>query len=80
MRVILEIPLDVYHLCLTRFPLNSLEYRLLKNGVVVRNDRGEEVIHVLCEPEMARAIRMLFAAACPEALDRIKEFPENNSS
>jgi hypothetical protein len=80
MRVIIEIPLDDYHLCMTRFPLNSPEYRMLKNGIVVRNDRDQEVVHILCEPETALAIRKLFAVGCPEAVDRIKELPENNRS
>ncbi len=78
MRIILEILLNDYHLCLTRFPLNSPEYRTLKNGIQVRNNRGEEVIHILCDVEMAAAVRNLFAQACPEALERIREIPEDD--
>ena len=80
MRVILEIPLDCYHTCLPRFPLNSREYRALTNGVIARNAIGDEVIQILCESEIARAVRQLFANRCPEALDKINEFPEKPPS
>ena len=80
MRVIIELPLDDYHLCMPRFPMNSPEYRMLKNGIVVRNDRNEEVIHIRCERETGLALRKLFADACPEAVYRIKELPDNNGS
>jgi hypothetical protein len=74
-RVILEVPLADYHLCLTRLPLNSPAYKLLKNGVVVRNDKDEEVVHILCETTMAVEIWRAFRRGCPEALDRIRELP-----
>ena len=76
MKSILEIRLEDYHLCVTRFPLNSPEYKHLQNGVQVRNDRGQQVIHVLCDPEMLSAIRQLFAKFCPEAAARLREIPE----
>ena len=80
MRVILEIPLDRYHTCLPRFPLNSREYRALTNGVIARNEVGDEVIQILCESEIAKAVQKLFAKLCPEALDTIKELPEKTPS
>ena len=76
MRVVLELPIEVYHLCLPRFPLNSREYRAVANGVIARNEAGDEVIQILCETRMAQAIRKLFADLCPEALDKLRELPE----
>jgi hypothetical protein len=80
MNVILEIPIRDYHLCLTRLPLHSPEYHLLQNGVVERNESGDEVIHILCDESSARAILKLFATHCPEVLDRIRQLPANDRS
>ena len=71
--VLLEILIQDYFLCLPRMPLKSAEYRALLNSVREQNDNGEEVIHVLCDRQMANAIRIMFATHCPEVLSRIKE-------
>ena len=76
MKTVLEILLTDYHLCVTRFPLHSPEYKALQNGITVRNDRGKQVIHVLCDQEMLTAIREMFAKYCPEAAARLREIPE----
>ena len=78
MRVLLEILLSDYHLCLARLPLNSVEYRTLQNGVRERNESDEEVIHVLCDPPVAQSILRLLAIHCPEIIDRVRQLPENN--
>jgi hypothetical protein len=80
MDVILEIPIRDYHLCLSRLPLNSPEYHILQNGVVERNESGDEVVHVLCDQSGAQAILKLFAVHCPEVLDRIRQLPANDRS
>jgi hypothetical protein len=80
MRVLLEIALQDYYLCLVRIPLNSSEYRMLMNGIRDRNDKGEEVIHILCEAPRAQAIRNAIATHCPEAAGRVKELPVNDNS
>jgi hypothetical protein len=76
MKTILEILLEDYYLCVTRFPLNTPEYKFLQNGIQVRNDRGQQVIHVLCDAAMLAAIRQLFAEFCPESAARLREIPE----
>ena len=48
LKIILEIPLDAYTLCLTMFKLRSSEYFLLRNGVIVRDDRGAQLVQILC--------------------------------
>jgi|Tabmets5t2r1_1033131.scaffolds.fasta_scaffold243250_1 hypothetical protein len=80
MNVILEIPIRDYHLCLSRLPLNSPEYHILQNGVVERNETGDEVVHILCDQSSAQAILKLFAIHCPEVLDRIRQLPANDRS
>ena len=80
MRVILEIAVTDFYLCLGRFPTNTAEYRLIVNSVRERNERGEDVVHILCEREMAQRIRTFFLTYCPEAAERIEELPANDES
>jgi hypothetical protein len=80
MRIIFEIPIDVYHLCLTRFGLRSREYAILQNGVIMRDDAGNEFVHVLCDEEAAQLIRAKLNEACPDLLHRIRERPANSAN
>jgi hypothetical protein len=80
MDVILEILIRDYHLCLSRLPLNSSEYHMLRNGVVERNEKGDEVVHILCDQSSAQAILKLFAIHCPEVIDRIRQLSTNDRS
>ena len=76
MKTILEILIEDYHLCITRFPMNSRAYRMLMNGVLVRNDKGHEVTHILCDSEMIATLRQAVATFCPELVERMREIPE----
>jgi hypothetical protein len=78
MKVMFEIPIELYHLCLTRFGLKSREYSILQNGVIARDENGNEVVQVLCDEEAARLVRKKLAEVCPELVDKIKERPENS--
>jgi hypothetical protein len=53
---------------------------MLMNGIRDRNDKGEEVIHILCEAPRAQAIRNAIATHCPEAAGRVKELPVSDNS
>jgi hypothetical protein len=50
---------------------------MLKNGVVVRDPEGAELVQILCEQERARLIRETVARFCPEALGRIRQTIDN---
>jgi hypothetical protein len=78
MKIIFEVPIEVYHLCLTRFGLRSREYLILQNGVIARDENDDEVVQVLCDEEDAQMIRKRFAEVCPEHIHRIKERPGNS--
>ena len=78
MKVIFEIPIELYHLCLTRFGLRSREYSILQNGVIARDENGDEVVQVLCDEQAAQLLRKKLADVCPEFVDKIKERPENS--
>ena len=78
MRTVFEIPIEVYHLCLTRFGLRSREYALLQNGVIARDENGNESVQILCDEEAAQLIRTKFNELCPDLVHQIKEYPENS--
>ena len=58
--------------------LKSREYSILQNGVVARDEHGDEVVQILCDEEAAKLIRKKLSDVCPDLVDRIKERPENN--
>jgi hypothetical protein len=76
-KILIEIPMEPYLLCLTRCGIRSREYLMLKNGVVVRDPEGAELVQILCEQERARLIRETVARFCPEALGRIRQTIDN---
>lgn len=80
MRTVFEIPLDIYHICLTRFGLRSREYAILQNGVITRDDSGNEFVQILCDEQAAQLVRAKFNDACPDLVDRIRERPENSAN
>lgn len=76
MKIIVEIPLDAYTLCLTKFKLRSPEYLLLRNGVIVRDDDGAQLVQILCDAEKLPAILAMINDICPEFSDQVRQRPE----
>jgi hypothetical protein len=76
MKVILEIPIDTYMICLMRFRLRSREYQMLRNGIISRDDRGDEIVEILCDAEKAKFMRNIIADLCPESLSKINQRPD----
>lgn len=76
MRIVFEIPLEIYHVCLTRFGLRSREYAIMQNGVIVQDDRGREFVEILCDEEDAQLIRTRISEVCPDLAPQIRERPE----
>jgi dUTPase len=72
MKVIVEIPMEPYLLCVTRCGFKSPEYLMLKNGIVQRDSDGHEVVQILCTRERAKIILEAVAKVCPEALSSIQ--------
>ena len=77
MRTVFEIPIDIYHLCLTRFGMRAKEYAILQNGIIARDDLGSEFVQILCDEESARLVREKFAEVCPDLASQIKQCSEN---
>ena len=73
MRIVFEIPLEIYHVCLTRFGLRSREYAIMQNGVIVQDDRGREFVEILCDEEDAQLIRTRISEVCPDLAPQIRE-------
>lgn len=71
-KIRLDIPIEPYLLCMTRFGINSPEYIKLKNGVVLRDSDGNEIVEILCEHDRAKKILEMTAQLCPEAFPQIK--------
>lgn len=72
MKVIIDIPIESYLLCVTRCGVKSPEYLMLKNGIIQRDAEGNEVVQILCDSERAKVILELVASLCPEALLNIQ--------
>jgi dUTPase len=77
MKVIVEIPMEAYLLCVTRCGLTSPEYLMLKNGIVQRDSEGNEVVQILCNRERAKVLLETVAKVCPEALLNIQPRPDS---
>jgi hypothetical protein len=76
MKVMLDIPMEPYLLCVTRCGLKAPEYLMLKNGIVVRDAEGKEVVQILCDRQRAKMILEMVAKLCPEALLHIQHRPD----
>ena len=82
-KIRLDIPIEPYLLCMTRFGINSPEYVKLKNGVVLRDTNGNEIVEILCEHDHAKKILEMTAQLCPEVFPQIQhrlDLPEPQQS
>jgi hypothetical protein len=72
LKIRLDIPIEPYLICMTRFGINSPEYVKLKNGVVLRDTNGNETVEILCDHDRAKKILEMTAQLCPEAFPQIQ--------
>jgi len=72
LKIRLDIPIEPYLICMTRFGINSPEYVKLKNGVVLRDTNGNETVEILCDHDRAKKILEMTAQLCPEAFRQIQ--------
>jgi hypothetical protein len=72
LKIRLDIPIEPYLICMTRFGINSPEYVKLKNGVVLRDTNGNETVEILCDHDRAKKILEMTARLCPEAFPQIQ--------
>lgn len=77
MHIILEIPMDAYLLCISRFKVRSAEYLTLRNGIILPNDRGESVVHVRCAADKVAPFLSMVSDICPEFIDKIRQRPDS---
>ena len=70
MNIVLSIPIDRYDGLLNKIKVNSREYILLKNAVV---DRGQGVVEIPCEMEMAKQLLEFANFLDPEAAASIEK-------
>lgn len=79
MRIVFEIPIEIFHVCLTRFGLGSRAYAIMQNGVIIRDDSGSEFVEILCDEDTARLLRTRISEACPDLGPQIRERQENSN-
>ena len=48
-------------------------YLMLKNGLVIRESEGHEVVEILCDIDEAKGLRELASQICPDAALDIEE-------
>jgi hypothetical protein len=75
-RFLIEIPMDIYMRCLVKCDEKSPEYRLLRNGIVLRDDPRNVMMHIRCDADKVRVIRGIVAQECREFLDEVHVYPD----
>ena len=70
MKTIVAIPMASYQSILSRFPIKSPEYALLKNGVVTEQG-GSQVVNILCDEKRADNLCYLINRISPEFISAI---------
>ena len=75
MKVLIDIPMESYLLCVTRCGLKSPEYLMLKNGVIERDTEGREIVQILCDRARAKMVLETIVKLCPESLSHIGQRP-----
>ena len=68
----LVIPLPYYRQLLAGCAVLSLEYRTLKNGILVHDSAGDQ-IQILCNPERVNLIMNFAGRVCIEAIPHIQQ-------
>jgi hypothetical protein len=66
MNVIVEIPMEPYLICLATLQLRSPAYQLLRNGIIVQDEKSEPIVQILCSSIKANMILDIVGDVCPE--------------
>jgi hypothetical protein len=74
MKILLVIPKLYYKMLLDRSAMLWPEYRALKNGILMRNDTGQEEIHIVCDSHSVQLILNFAGRVCSEAIPHIQQF------
>jgi len=74
--IMLHIPMVTYEILSEACDPSLPEYELLKNGLVMRNQQGNQEVQVLTDKAGAKQIMEFAATACPEVIPFIKVISE----
>jgi len=80
MYIILEMPLEAYLLCISRFKVRTAEYFMLRNGITLTNDLGQRVVHIRCDSEKTTPFLNMVSDICPDFIDKIRQLPDTPTS
>jgi len=78
MRMMVVLPIACYYRFLRKCDLARPEHSILRNGVIIRDDRGAEV-RIPCDFERARTLLELAKIIHPEAIAPLQESIEGSS-
>jgi hypothetical protein len=70
--IMFNIPMVTYEILLEACDPSLPEYELLKNGLVMRNQQGNQEVQFLTAKAGAKQIMEFAATACPEVLPFVK--------
>jgi hypothetical protein len=71
LHVIIEMPLPVYDGFIDHCDQSSREYAILKNGVIVQEDRSERILEIRCDAAEANKLLLFASKVYPEAVQYI---------
>ena len=74
--IMLHIPMVTYEILSEACDPSLPEYELLKNGLVMRNQQGNQEVQVLTDKAGAKQIMEFAATACPQVIPFIKVISE----
>jgi hypothetical protein len=73
MKVLVTIPVAVYHQLLSLYELSSPDYAILKNGVVrgIDDDDDEKAVNIFCDADSAKKLLAWATQVDPAAASQI---------
>ena len=73
MKILIEMRPENYDLLLSKLPKVSVEYAILKNGVVVNNPGAGRIIDIACEVSEAESLLRVAQKVCPEVAPQLED-------
>jgi hypothetical protein len=73
MKMLIEMLPENYDLLMNKVPQVSVEYAILKNGVVVNNPGAGRIIDIACELSEAESLLHIAQKLCPEVAPQLED-------
>jgi hypothetical protein len=73
MKMLIEMLPENHDLLMNKVPQVSVEYAILKNGVVVNNPGAGRIIDIACELSEAESLLHIAQKLCPEVAPQLED-------